>query len=113
MKAFVHRLVARLLDREQPLSRNRHFHAFDNPDGRKALKISRQLRSLARDIVEQERSGKPLRVVCERDGAELVRVQLDFLMLKATRTAFLSPQEFDLLMRDHEVRAVIERAQAA
>lgn len=113
MKTFVHRLVARLLDSSEPLSRNRHFHTFDNPDGRRALRISRQLKSLAKDIVEQDRAGKPLRVSCQREGDQLIRVQLDFLMLKATRTAYLSPQEYDLLMRLDEVRAVLERAQAA
>ena len=41
MDPFVRRLVERLQDPEQPLSRNRHFHTFDSPEGRTALRVFR------------------------------------------------------------------------
>ncbi|HCF58685.1 MAG TPA: hypothetical protein DFS52_11920 [Myxococcales bacterium] len=113
MKGYVQRLVALLCDSEVRLSRNRHFSTFDNPDGRRALRISRELRSLARDIVAQAEAGNPVRIERVEENGALVRVLVDIAQLKARRTAFLSPEEFEILLSDENVREALERAKAA
>lgn len=35
----------------EPLSRNRHFHTFDNPQGREALRISKRLKALEQELI--------------------------------------------------------------
>lgn len=50
MRSGVKRLVQLLLDPEAPLSRNRHFAALEDAEGKRALRIARHLRSLARDL---------------------------------------------------------------
>jgi hypothetical protein len=98
MDAFVRRLVERLLEPSQPLSRNRHFHTFETPEGRRALKLARRLRGLARDVRRCAERGSPPEV--RRDGsAEEVRIALHFDALAARRTAYLSPEEYALLRR--------------
>ena len=57
MDPFVRRLVERLNDPARPLSRNRHFHTFDNPDGQQALRIARRLHALRQDIEKCLREG--------------------------------------------------------
>jgi hypothetical protein len=113
MKDFILRLVARLGEAERPLSRNRHFYTFDNPHGRKALRISRRLRSLERDIVEAAQHGEPVRIERQEQGGQLVRVRIEFVRLKARRTSFLSPAEYDLLLAAPAVRSALEGAVAS
>lgn len=112
MNDYILRLVSRLSQDERPLSRNRHFHTFENPDGKKALRISRHLRALAHDIIEQARRGEPLRVSCVTEDSTM-RVQLEFVRLKARRTAYLSPAEFKLLLQSAPVREAISTARRA
>lgn len=112
MKNYLQRLVARLTEAERPLSRNRHFHTFANPHGRKALRISRQLRSLARDIREQAERGEPIRVEPVVEDGNVVRVLLEYIRLKARRTAFLSPGEFQLLLEAEGVREALDLPRA-
>jgi len=84
---FVERIVQRL--RERPgFSRNRHFGALSSPEGRRALRVHRHLRSLERALGE----GTPVAV--ERDGD---RVRLELNGTRVRRVAFLSVDEFRLL----------------
>ncbi len=108
MKAFVKRLVERLSDPDGPLSRNRHFDALDNPEGRQALRVSRRLRALRLEIEEQVRSGEPIRVEMVRENGAVVRVLLEIVRLKARRTALLSADELELLMQSEIVRRALE-----
>ena len=110
MRDYVRRLVARIGDRGSPMSRNRHFHTFATPLGRRALKVSRELRSLAQDIIAQAQEGGRIQV--EQVGGEEpgVRVLLDLIHLKARRTAYLSLSEWDLLLEDASVREALQRA---
>jgi hypothetical protein len=94
---FVERVVLRL--RARPgFSRNRHFGAFSSPEGRRALRIHRHLRSLEQALAE----GTPVEVA--RDGD---RVRLDFAGARFRRTAFLTPAEFRLLCRAPQARAAL------
>jgi len=94
---FVERAVLRL--REQPgFSRNRHFEAFSSPEGRRALRIHRHLRSLERSLAE----GGP--VALERDGR---RFRLTFAGRRLRRVAWLTPAELRLLCREPRVREAL------
>jgi hypothetical protein len=95
---FIERAVLRL--RERPgFSRNRHFAAFSSPEGRRALRIHRHLRSLERALSE----GAQVTVVREGD-----RVRLTLASRRMRRVAFLGPMEYRLLCRDPATRAALE-----
>jgi len=98
MDPFVRKLVERLHAPGTPLSRNRHFHTFETPEGRAALRTSRRLRSLARDILTCHAEGG--RVGCSPASAEdagEVKVQLTLEQLSGKRTSLLSRDELELL----------------
>ena|SRR5215470_16223508 len=109
MDAFVEHLVRRLCDESQPLSRNRHFHAFHSPEGRRALRISRRLRSLQRDILAcaGESRGAWLRPL-EQEGGR--RVELKLERARGFRISLLDELEFKLLQELPGVRVALESA---
>ena len=90
MDRFVFRLVERLTSEGPPLSRNRHFHTFVTPEGRKALQVARRLRSIARDVARAERA---------HASPHGDRMRLDLDLPLGMRTAFLDHDEFELLLR--------------
>lgn len=97
MDPFVRRLIQRLHHPSQPLSRNRHFHTFDTPEGRLALKTSRRLKSLQNDLIACAREGKKAsvrRMVGDRDVG---RVELRIQRAGGSRVALLHESEFELL----------------
>jgi hypothetical protein len=95
--AFVERVVRRL--RSQPgFSRNRHFAAFSSPEGRRALRIHRHLRSIERDVS----SGAAVTVEPD-DG----RVRLTLRSHRGLRTAFLTPSELRILCTNSLVCAAL------
>jgi hypothetical protein len=97
MDPFVRRLVERLHDPTAPLSRNKHFHAFENAEGRAALKISKRLKALQQDIARCFAEGhRPVaRQLKESGGA--VRMEISLQRLHARRLTQLEPAEFELL----------------
>ena len=99
MDPFVRRLVERLFDPAQPLSRNRHFHTFDNPEGRRALRISRRLKALQRDIEACQRAGGSAKVRHGEDQAGEMIVEVRLEQLKTSRVTVLDQVEFELLCR--------------
>jgi hypothetical protein len=104
MDPFVRRLVQRLNDPSRPLSRNRHFHTFETPEGRAALRTSRRLRSLQKDILACHREGGRARFAPapEPDGTH--RVELSLERVKGRRTAMLAQAEWELLTEMAGVR---------
>jgi len=110
MHDYVRRLVVRIGERGRPMSRNRHFHTFATPLGRRALKLSRHLHSIAHDIVTQARIGG--RIVVEKIGGEKpgVRLSMELDHVKARHTAYLTRSEWELLLEDESVREALERA---
>ncbi len=97
MADFVARAVQRL--REDPrFSRNRYVLALSSPEGRRALRIHRHLKSLERDLV----AGIPATVARE---AERIRLVLEGKRSK--RTAYLTRGEFRLLCGSPAVRAAL------
>ncbi|BDG09082.1 hypothetical protein [Anaeromyxobacter paludicola] len=94
---FVERVVQRLRQ-DAAFSRNRHFLALSSPEGRRALRIHRHLRSIERDLAR----GFRVRV----DEVDR-RVRLTLEAKGARRVAWLSGSEFRLLCESPAVRAAL------
>jgi len=108
MDPFVRRLVERLLDPSRPLSRNRHFHTFETPEGKLALRICRRLRALHQDLLARRDEGQAarfLRVELE-DGDHKVEVHLE--RIAGRRTSLLKPAEFELLLGLPGMRSLLD-----
>lgn len=97
MDPFVRRLVERLFDEGAPLSRNRHFHTFESPEGKKALRISKRLKGLRDEIARCSGAGSASRVTSTRGADGTVRLEFHLAHLKGHRVASLEPWEFELL----------------
>lgn len=97
MADFVTRAVQRL--RADPgFSRNRHTLALSSPEGRRALRIHRHLRSLERDLL----AGVAATVTREAD-----RYRLTLRTPRAARSAWLTRAELRLLLESPAVRAAL------
>jgi hypothetical protein len=96
MDPFVRRLVERLLDPGQPLSRNRHFHTFATPEGKRALAVSRRLQSLRLAVLDCQRRGGTLAVHRAPASRDVV-LELAYESPRSRRVATLERQEFELL----------------
>lgn len=97
MDPFVRRLVERLHDPGAQLSRNRHFHAFENPQGRAALRISKRLKALQADIAKCRAEGSHPVARTRRDPEGRVRMEIELKRLHARRVTQLEQAEFELL----------------
>lgn len=96
-------IVRRLRDDPAAMSRNRNFHAFVDPTGFRALRIARHLRSVERAV----RGGASCQAERPAQADGLVRVRMEHPEIRATRTAYLSPQEYAMLLEDPEVCALL------
>ena len=97
MEDFVERVVRRLRD-GRGFSRNRHYATFSSPEGKRALRIHRHLRSIESDL------SRGSRMSVEREAA---RVRLTLRSKGGLRTAFLSEAEFRLLCTSPLARAAL------
>lgn len=97
MDPFVRRLIERLHDPSKPLSRNRHFHTFDTREGRAALRVSRRLRSLAKDILACFAEGTDASFLRHLMESGEHRVELTLERLSGRRVSILNDVEFELL----------------
>jgi hypothetical protein len=99
MDPFVRKLVVRLFDEGAPLSRNRHFHTFESPEGKSAMRISKRLRSLQQDIIACRAAGAPVKLVrAQRERGQLI-LEITMSHLKSRRLTTLDEDEFELLCR--------------
>ena len=102
MRDFLYRLVQRLHEEGRPLSRNKHFHSFDDAGTQRALHIDRHLRDLEAQLEVLEARGERPRVrALPAGGAQLV---LSDPRLSVVRTATLTAEELALL-RQHRAGA--------
>lgn len=100
---FVARVIRRL--RAEPgFSRNRHFMAFSSPEGRRALRVHRHLRSIEHDL------SRGCSATVERTE-EGVRVTLR--AKSSVRMAWLSHDEYGILRTNPLVRSALGEAAAA
>jgi hypothetical protein len=97
MQRFVTRVLQRLRD-DPRFSRNRHFLALSSPEGRRALRIHRHLRSLEQDLA----AGTSLTVAHEAE-----RVRLELRGKRGSRVSWLTRSEFRLLCDSPTVRAAL------
>ena len=95
MREFFHRLLQRLHDEARPLSRNKHFHALSDGDGKRALRADRHLRDLEDHLEALRQHGERPRVRRLPGGA--VQLVLSHPRLALARTATLSAEEARLL----------------
>jgi hypothetical protein len=107
MDPFVRRLIQRLHDPARPLSRNRHFHTFETPEGKRALKTSKRLLNLQRDILTCHGEGAPavFKRHTEEDGS--FRIELRLERVKGRRVSVLADAEFELLRELPGVREAL------
>jgi hypothetical protein len=97
MREFLYKLVERLQDAGRPLSRNKHFHAFQG-SAQRALRIDRHLRDLEAQLAAlKDRGERPRARLLPDGGAQLV---INDPRLSVVRTATLSPEEVRIL-RQH------------
>ncbi len=99
MDPFVRRLVERLFDPAKPLSRNKHFHTFDNDEGRLALRTWKRLKGLAADLKACAAEGGTSRIETSENADGDVVVALRLERLKSSRTTRLDAAEYELLRR--------------
>jgi hypothetical protein len=83
-------------DPKRPLSRNRHFHTFDSPEGRAAMKIFKRLTALKRDMNDCRKGGGSYQVE-KREADGKVRVEITLERIRSRRTVILEPVELELL----------------
>jgi hypothetical protein len=94
---FVERVVRRL--REEPgFSRNRHFVTLSSPEGKRALKIHRQLRSIERDLSRASSAT----IDRSADG-----VRLTLRSKSGLRMSWLTQAEFRILCTSPIVRSAL------
>ena len=98
MASFLQRLLERLRQ-DRGFSRNRHYLTLSSPEGRRALRIHRHLRSLERDL---SRDGVDATVTREDE-----RIRLTLRGGRLQRTAWLTRAEFRLLCGNPVVRRVL------
>src|SRR5207248_9559457 len=110
MDPYVRRLIQRLADPKSPLSRNRHFHTFDNPEGRYALKMSKRLKALQRDILACLAEGRAASCVKQIDAEGTCRIELRLDRIKGSRVSMLAASEFELLTEWPGVRDALRAA---
>lgn len=97
MRDFLYKLVERLHHEGRPLSRNKHFHTFEEAGGRRALRIDRHLRDLEAQLARLMARGERPRVrELPARGAQLV---ISDPRLLVVRTATLTAEEVALLLR--------------
>ncbi len=99
---FVARVIRRL--REEPgFSRNRHFMAFSSPEGRRALRVHRHLRSIEHDLSR----GCSATVERTDDG-----VRMTLRAKSSVRMAWLSHDEYRILRPSPLVRSALDESAA-
>lgn len=98
MVDFFTRALERLRD-DPAFSRNRHYLALSSPEGKRALRVHRHLRSLERDLVS---AGVAATVTPEAE-----RIRLTLRGQRLSRTAWLTRAEFRILCGSPRVRAAL------
>ncbi len=97
MEEFIARVVRRL--RQEPgFSRNRHFVAFSSPEGKRALRIHRHLRSIETDL------SRGCVATLERTAN---RVMVTLRSKSSVRTAWLTEDELRILCTNPIARAAL------
>lgn len=106
MADFVERAVLRL--RQEPgFSRNRHFATFSSPEGKKAMRIHRHLRSIERDLSGGWTAEVEKGAAAGENGPARICLVLRCRKGKGSRVAYLTESEFRILCTSPIVRAAL------
>ena len=108
MDPFVRKLVECLLDEQKPISRNRHFHTLATPEGAVAVRISRRIRAIAKEITRCQAVGALLSIRSHENGGYEVLIVHD--KVKLSRRALIDHDEMTLLAQMPGLRSIIDRA---
>jgi hypothetical protein len=108
MDPFVRRLVQRLNDPSGPLSRNRHFHTLETPEGKQALRISRRLKSIRRDILTCLGEGGTTRLARRVEADGEARLEISLERVGGRRVSILREAELELLAELPGMREVLQ-----
>lgn len=104
---LTHKIVRRLLrDRDVEFSRNQNFDAYEDPRVKRAMRIFRHLQSVERDLLALGERGRVELDALERTEEQVV-VRLAFSGSGGRRTSFLSPAEWELLLENDRVSAIL------
>ena len=98
-------LLAQLHGQPARASRNRHFDFFQQPAARRARRLLHFLQSVERDLLSAADGGAV--EVHRLPRGSRVSLELRFPRLEGTRTAFLHPEEFALLLRNPACRSLL------
>lgn len=96
------RLLRRLLDDPERLSRNRNFHSYQDAAVRRTARLSRVLRSLRSDLLRED-----LAEIAVRERPESGRLVVELGWPGHTRTTFVSEDELAALLDDADVARVL------
>jgi len=98
-------IVRRILEGRDTLSRNQHFHLYDDPRARRALRTARHLKSMRRWL----QGSDDTQVVCRptADGGLVLSTQSAAPVYR--REARLSADELRILREDPHTAALIDR----
>lgn len=111
MDPFVRRLILRLNDPSRPLSRNRHFHTLATPEGKLALRASRKLRSLQRDILACHQEGRTPQLLRRVEAGGRHRIELVLERIRGRRVSVLEDAELELLREMPGVREALRESE--
>jgi len=109
MDAFVRRLVEHLLSEERLLSRNRHFHTFETPEGRLALRIARRIGALRKSVLLCAAEGGRVELAGRGPGMAAARRELRIARAVGHHRAYLSDDELTLLRTLPGVAEALDR----
>lgn len=109
MISLYHRLVRRLYLEHDRLSRNRNYLVFEAPEAARARRVAAHLRSVRNDLMRATTTAPHL------DCDNLGRVSLTFqrAAVDASRVAWLTAEEYQILREDADVARRIDELLAA
>jgi hypothetical protein len=96
------RLLRRLLDDPERLSRNRNFHSYQDAAVRRTARLSRVLRSLRDDLLRDD-----LGEIAVREHAEGGQLVVELGWPGRSRTTFVTEDELAALLEDDDVARVL------
>ncbi|MBN1947515.1 MAG: hypothetical protein JW797_17725 [Bradymonadales bacterium] len=107
MRDFRQRTIRHLYRDARRLSRNRHFHAYLDPQVKNAALIARLLRSLRHDLLNRPIDRLTLQRLCGVSGDWFL---LEMAWEGARRTSYLTEFEINLLREDAQLAEILARA---
>lgn len=104
---LTYKIVRRLLrDDEVAFSRNKNFDAYDDERVERAVRKYRHLESVEEALLELAPGGDAMLGDLAWNG-ERVAIEFEYTDDRARRTSFLQPRDWDLLLENDRVGAIL------